>query len=252
MRPLVWGPPAVAAALFVVIFLTNTNPVIFGVLNRLSPLTGDFVWANITILGDTLVALVLCLLLWRAKPEVLWALVFALILGTLWARGFKYFIDVDRPVAAIGDTVHIIGKAYRTHSFPSGHATTAFTVAGLFALGYRTWPVVTGALVLATLVGISRSVVGVHWPLDILAGAFGGWLCAALSIFLSKKTLRLGLLPEVQWTVAVLLAIGAILLIYPYSTDYADSLWLQRLLGLGCLVAAGARLNRDLRRRSGL
>ncbi|MGQ0653113.1 MAG: phosphatase PAP2 family protein [Betaproteobacteria bacterium] len=238
--------------LFLLVYLTDTNRAIFAALNALSPVTGDFLWANVTILGDTLVALVLCLLLWRAKPEVLWALVFALVLGTLWARGLKFLVDVERPVAALGETVHVIGKAYRTHAFPSGHATTAFTVAGLFALGFRTWPWISGALLLATLVGISRAVVGVHWPLDILAGAFGGWLCAALALHLGKNTLQFGMQAWVQWTLAALLAIGAVALVYPYSTDYADAIWLQRLLGLGCLVGAGARLNRDLRRRSGL
>jgi membrane-associated phospholipid phosphatase len=252
VRPaLVWTPPAVFAALFFLILVTNTNLAVFAALNALAPLTGDFVWANITILGDTLVALVLCLLLWRTRPEVLWALVFALVLGTLWARGLKHFIDIERPVALL-DTVHVIGKAYRAQSFPSGHATTAFTVAGLFALGFGTWPYVAGGLALATLVGISRSAVGVHWPLDILAGAFGGWLCAALALLLSRKTISFGRREGVQWTLAVLLAIGAVALVHPYSTDYADALWFQRLLGLGCLVAAGARLNRDFRRRSGL
>jgi len=253
MRPaLVWTPPAVAALLFVLVYATDTNRAIFTALNALGPLTGDFLWANVTILGDTLVALVLCLLLWRARPEVLWALVFALILGTLWARGLKPLVEVERPVAVLGDAVHIIGKAYRAQSFPSGHATTAFVVAGLFALGYRTWPVIGGALALATLVGISRAAVGVHWPLDILAGAFGGWLCAALALHLGNRTWRFGSRAWVQRTLGALLAVGAIVLVYPYSTDYPDALWFQRLLGLGCLVAAGARLNRDLRRRSGL
>lgn len=250
--PLAWAPAAAFLLLFCLVYVTDSNSTVFKALNTLGPVTGDFVWANVTNLGDTLVALVLCLLLWRSRPEVLWALVFALVLGTLWARGLKPLVDVERPVAVLGDAVHVIGRAYRAHSFPSGHATTAFVVAGLFALGYRTWPVVSTALVVATLVGISRAVVGVHWPLDILAGAFGGWLCAVLSLYLAARTIRFGSRPWVQWTLAVLLAIGAVALIYPYTTDYPDSLWLQRLIGAGCLFVAGARLNRDLRSRSGL
>lgn len=252
MRPLAWAPPTVFLVLFVLVYATDTNRAIFTALNALGPATGDFVWANVTNLGDTLVALVLCLLLWRSRPEVLWALVFALILGTLWARGLKPLVDVERPVAVLGDAVHVIGRAYRAHSFPSGHATTAFVIAGLFAWAYRTWPVIVAALAVATLVGISRAVVGVHWPLDILAGAFGGWLCAVASISLASRTRAFGERQWVQRTLAILLAIGAIALIHPYTTDYPDSLWLQRLIGAGCLVVAGARLNRDLRSRSGL
>lgn len=248
MKPLAWAPPLVAALLFIAIYGTGGNRAVFTTFNGLGP---DVLWANVTLLGDTLVALVLCLAFWRRRPDLLWALVFALILGTLWARGLKPLVDLPRPAAVMTD-VHVIGKAYLSQAFPSGHATTAFTIGGLFALGFGTWRVATAALVLATLVAISRVAAGVHWPLDVLAGAIGGWLCAALALYLSKRTLSFGTRAWVQWTLGVLLAIGAIALVYPYTTDYPDSLWLQRVLGLGCLLLAGARLNRDFRRRPGL
>jgi hypothetical protein len=43
------------------------------------------------------------------------------------------------------------------------------------------------ALVLAILAGISRAVVGAHWPMDIFAGAFGGWLAALIGVLLFNK-----------------------------------------------------------------
>jgi undecaprenyl-diphosphatase len=54
-------------------------------------------------------------------------------------------------------------------SFPSGHAATAFAAAiavGAFYPRLR-WPLLT----LATLVGLSRIYLGVHFSLDVLAGA---------------------------------------------------------------------------------
>jgi undecaprenyl-diphosphatase len=65
---------------------------------------------------------------------------------------------------------------YAYASFPSGHATTAFAAAVLLALWYPRWaPIFAG---LAALVGLSRIVLGSHFPSDVLAGALLGSLIA--------------------------------------------------------------------------
>jgi undecaprenyl-diphosphatase len=57
-------------------------------------------------------------------------------------------------------------------SFPSGHATAAFLFAGLAAVSF---PVLAPfAYVWASLIALSRVVLGVHFPSDILAGALLG------------------------------------------------------------------------------
>jgi undecaprenyl-diphosphatase len=59
-----------------------------------------------------------------------------------------------------------------SHSFPSGHAATSFacaTVLGAAAPRFRFW-----LFVLATLIAWSRVYNGVHYPLDVLAGAVLG------------------------------------------------------------------------------
>lgn len=119
-------------------------------------------------------------------------------------------------------------------------------------MGLGTWRWWLAALLPASLVALSRVVVGVHWPLDILAGAFGGWLAAAAALWLARRTLKFGSQPWVQWTLGSLLVLAAAVLVYPYQTDYPDALHLQRAIGLACLLSAGARLNRDFRRRPGL
>lgn len=236
--------PAVAAVLFAAVWALDANQAVFLVLNKLGPATSDLVWANVTVLGDGTVAFALCLPLWRRRPDLVWALAFLAVLGTLWVHGMKPVIDVARPPAVLGDAVHIIGRAYQAHSFPSGHATTAFALAGLLTLGIASRRVVACVVALAAVVAISRSVVGVHWPLDILAGAFGGWLCAVLAVSLASRTRRIGEHPAAQWTIAALLAACAVALVLGYPNDYPQAVLFQRVIGICCLAAAAARLRR--------
>jgi undecaprenyl-diphosphatase len=67
----------------------------------------------------------------------------------------------------------------RSSSFPSGHAASAFA----FATGAgNAQPVLSAPLrAVATLVGYSRVHTGVHYPADVLAGAFIGVSAAELA-----------------------------------------------------------------------
>jgi len=72
-------------------------------------------------------------------------------------------------------------------SFPSGHATTGFALCFTAAFVMpRSYPFV---LALAVLIGLSRIVVGAHFPTDVLAGAVIGTLGAYLvrNIFASRR-----------------------------------------------------------------
>ena len=62
------------------------------------------------------------------------------------------------------------------HSFPSGHAAMAFAAATLLAQEEPAWR--EEAYALAALVGLSRIVLGRHWPSDVAAGALLGALIA--------------------------------------------------------------------------
>ena len=241
----IWGVPALAAALFVLLWALDANRSVFLVLNGLGPATSDGLWANVTVLGDTLVAFALCLPLWRRRPQALWAFVFVALLGTLWVDGLKPFIDEARPPAVLGDAVHVIGPSYKHDSFPSGHATAAFAIGGLYALGWGSRAMAVAAMVVATLVAISRCVVGVHWPLDILAGALGGWLAAVAALAVAQQTRAFGARPAVQWAVALFLAFCAAWLVIGHAkSGYPQADLLQRAIGICCLSAAAARLRR--------
>jgi membrane-associated phospholipid phosphatase len=238
--PRVWLVPAVALLGAVALVIAGANERVFLLLNHLAPATSDALWANITVLGDTTAALALGLVLVRRRPDLLWAVVPAALLGTAWSRAFKHLVAIPRPPAVLGaDAIHVIGPVYHFQSFPSGHATTVFALAALCVLGFRlrAWSVVPIAV--ATLVGISRCAVGVHWPLDVLGGAFGGWLAAALGLKAAPH-MPFGLRPTTQWVIAMALAGCALALLMGYPTDYPQALWFQRAIGAACLMVFAA------------
>jgi membrane-associated phospholipid phosphatase len=242
-----WLVPALAGALFVIVYFLDANQAVFLALNSVGPATSEWLWANITLIGDATVGFALCLPLWRRRPDLLWALAFVALLGTAWVHGLKPFFDTARPPAVLGDAVHVIGRAYRAHSFPSGHATTAFAIGGLLFLGLNSAAWRTAVVVVALAASISRSVVGVHWPLDILAGAFGGWVAAVIALALAKRTESIGTHPAVQWLLALLVGACAVALVLGHPDDYPQAVLLERAIGLACLGAAAVALWRDAR-----
>ncbi len=84
------------------------------------------------------------------------------------------------------------GKAY--HSFPSGHTSTAWSVATVIAGMYRDKPAVPVICYsLATLVGISRMTENKHWASDVLVGAVLGY--AIGRFVLRKHNNRVNIMP---------------------------------------------------------
>lgn len=249
--PLVWAVPLTALVGFIVLLVGAANQRAFTALNAIGPATSDWLWANITVLGDTAVALALCLPLWRRRPDLLWALAIGGVLATAWVHGLKPLLEVPRPPIVLGAQVHVIGPAHAYRAFPSGHTTTIFLVSGVLALGLGSRFAVGLALVVAVATGISRAVVGVHWPLDLLGGAFGGWLAAAAGLALARHFPGPGRLPGMQWALGLLLAACAGALISGHDGGYPQAIWLVRIIGFFTLLAAAAAIWRDCRLGAG-
>jgi membrane-associated phospholipid phosphatase len=187
--PWAWTVPMVSVTGLIIVWLSGSNESLFVILNSLGKSeTGALLWANITIMGDALLAFALLSLFVRHRPEIVWAVIISAIFAVFWVHGLKFFIGHPRPPAVLSaDVINIIGVHLRGGSFPSGHSTTAFVLAGVICNLHihklLSWIV----LILATLTGISRAVVGAHWPMDIFAGAFGGWIIAVISIILFRQ-----------------------------------------------------------------
>jgi undecaprenyl-diphosphatase len=93
----------------------------------------------------------------------------------------------DRPRPPYGeDRVHALVEIPTNASFPSGHASTSFATAVALAVLVPKWR--WPALAVAALVGFSRIYLGVHYTLDVLAGALLG---AAIGYVVAKAGRRL-------------------------------------------------------------
>jgi membrane-associated phospholipid phosphatase len=183
-----WVPAAVFLSAAVLILAAGCNQRLFLVLHHIGWGVSPVVWQLVTFLGGTLTALALLLLAGRMQPQLLWSAFLAGLISFAWSHALKIWLDVPRPPVVFGpDVLHVIGPQLKHGSFPSGHATTAFTMAGIVVFGLKKWPWRLSLLALAALVGLSRITVGVHWPLDVLVGAGGGWLTAGAGIELSRK-----------------------------------------------------------------
>jgi undecaprenyl-diphosphatase len=112
------------------------------------------------------------------------AIVIAVALGALVNNIIKEAVGRPRPPAEFAEEirtgavwVHTVFEQWRHNSFPSGHAQTAFGTATALAYYYRGWYAVA-AFVLAAGVAVSRVYLGVHFPLDVVAGALVGVGCS--------------------------------------------------------------------------
>lgn len=136
---------------------------------------------------------------------IIWLLLALAVAGASWRRSWlplrvavtvllaemlsgllKARLERDRPPLANPEPEPLVGLP-ATNSFPSGHTTVGFACATVLALAVPRlrWPL----FMLAALIAFSRVYVGVHYPLDVLAGALVG-VVLGLAVRSSGRTLR--------------------------------------------------------------
>lgn len=130
-------------------------------------------WASkvFTYLGyEEIYLLLLPLIYWCISREIGIGLGYVSLLSAWLNSAIKYVFAIPRPSGA-----GIEMKAPRLEvspSFPSGHAQNAVANWGYLAVRFRSWVLRLAAVLLIVAIGLSRIVLGVHFPQDVL----GGWL----------------------------------------------------------------------------
>jgi undecaprenyl-diphosphatase len=116
--------------------------------------------------------------LWR-RPALYAQMLIALLGAESIARGLKEIFDRSRPTVRYPRPEALVYVPH-TSSFPSAHAASAFACATILAAGAPR-RVVVPFFLLAAAIAFSRVYVGVHYPLDVLAGAALG-VAVALAV----------------------------------------------------------------------
>ena len=123
---------------------------------------------------------------WRMRLAVIADGALAMILSRgIVTEVIRFFYHHPRPFDALGFSPMIKESGY---SFPSGHAAYFFALAMIVLYYNRRMGI--WYFVLATMNGLARVFVGVHWPLDIVGGAIVGILCAMIVHKLLEPSLK--------------------------------------------------------------
>lgn len=222
--------------------ISGTKLALFYWLNTLSHYTGEPVWAHITLLGEGLLAVALVAPIARWRRDIAWSMFLSAVLATVVVLGVKELFAVPRPamVLAAAD-FNIIGPQLSVVSFPSGHTATITIFATIVALHLNRGYIYAILLPTVMVVGLSRVVVGAHWPMDVLGGMLLGWWLALVGLRLASH-LPIGL--ERNWqTVVCIFSLIAAVLFWGAETGQHQAVLFQRsaaivtgILGLGALA----------------
>lgn len=121
--------------------------------------------------GEFWILLALILLCFKKTRKAGMAMGIAMACGYLIGNmGMKNLFARTRPYDVT--EVELLVAKLHDFSFPSGHTLVSFEAATALTVYHRRWGI--AALVLATVIALSRLYLFVHYPTDVLAGALLG------------------------------------------------------------------------------
>jgi membrane-associated phospholipid phosphatase len=179
---------ALVVAVFLFVYGKENS---FLVINKYNSPQFDYVFRFWTYLGDGIIWVPLFLYVLLFKRDYFVAVLAALIISTVLTHLLKRVVYPNefRPIVVLGEKVRVIQGYYmnRSHSFPSGHTTTAFTLALLLASIVKKNFWVYFFPVIAFFVGYSRVYLAQHFVTDVFAGILVAIVSAYLSLLIYER-----------------------------------------------------------------
>ena len=206
-------------------------------LNSLTPYVPVILLENITVFGDGIFLLTLVLLFSCRNIRFHWTVLFTSLLGAIIVNLLKDYFAMPRPPAILDpETFNLLGKAYKTRSFPSGHSLTAFLLASICFCYIKNWYLKATIIVIAVMVALSRVLIGVHWPMDVLVGGSLGIVIGVAGMIITSKW-KAGVCAYVHLFTLSLFVIACIM-VFIEGNDYELALPLLYVVAAAALFRA--------------
>lgn len=218
-----WWLPVIPLALWGLISLFVTKQQSFYFLNAWSQEWPNSLWGFFVNLGNGWGIYGLAFPLLIFAPRVMMAGILAGIPAGILSRSLKLFFEMPRPPAVLDNSsFFILEEAMHAHSFPSGHALTAFAVATAmyFAIPLAHRKPFFWLFSLAALAGMARIAIGVHWLDDVLMGASLGIFSGLVGVLMCRY-LPDSLFIPTAWLMRLIAIIG-VFNIYLLATSKLD------------------------------
>lgn len=214
------------------------NQSLFLWLNRVSHhCVNPLFIAHITDFGNASVIATFGILQCVKRPDLIKRMLFTVLIASLLSVAFKNIFSWPRPAGVLTEgAFNFIGDVRHRNSFPSGHTLTVFAVASFFVFSFNKKCFLIVLPIFAFIVGLSRVMVGAHWPEDVFFGASLGIFSAWCAAMLSQTSFNL----KVNIPVGFILSLAIVLSVFTGRNEfdmYPSILWFRYASGcIGAIV----------------
>jgi membrane-associated phospholipid phosphatase len=170
----------------------NSKTESFIMMNRGHTVFLDLVFNVFTFLGNGFFAIALALIfIFNNKTfQIGISILYAFFLSGILAQLIKTIVEAPRPKEVIDSSLYnFFTNDVRVgfNSFPSGHATTIFTIITILCVMYASKKIQIPLFIVAALSGYSRVYLGHHFLIDVIVGAILGTLIGIHAVYLFQK-----------------------------------------------------------------